>query len=253
MLLVSLIYFFQETLLFLPKKLPSDYNFNLSNVTEVKIPVLGAELSALHYQLPNPNGIVFFLHGNAENLAIWLTDTSFYEKVNYDLFMIDFRGYGKSTGQIESEEQLFSDVAIAWDKIADKYQGKRIVIYGRSLGTALAARLSLSLRPDLTILVSPYYSMSEMADLYYPWVPKFALRYPLDTASYVRGITNPILILHGDMDTLIPSSQSEKLVALNSNARLSIISGAHHDDMHHFKSYQEELEHYLTRILPLTI
>jgi uncharacterized protein len=62
--------------------------------------------------------------------------------VNYDLFIIDYRGYGKSTGRIESEVQLHADVRAAWEAIAPRYRGKPIVIYGRSLGTGLAASLA---------------------------------------------------------------------------------------------------------------
>lgn len=239
--MVAFIYFYQEKLLFQPTRLGATHTFNLPDVREVKVSVPGATLSALHYKRPDPRGIIFFLHGNAGSLQNWLTNTSFYEKANYDLFMLDYRGYGKSTGAISSEEQLMNDIRISWESVSPQYDGKIKIIYGRSLGTALAAHLSIDTKPDLTVLVSPYYSMSEMAKIYYPWAPGIILRYPLDTAKYVRSITNPILIFHGDKDKLIPLEQSQRLEKENNLARLIIVHEAEHDNIHTFKSYSKEL------------
>jgi pimeloyl-ACP methyl ester carboxylesterase len=235
------LFFFQESLLFIPTKLSRDYVFKLPNVKEVSIDVPGATLSALHFENPDPEGIVFFLHGNAGSLDNWLTSTTFYEKANYDLFMIDYRGFGKSTGTILSEKELMGDVEIAWNYILPKYQDKVKVVYGRSLGTALAAELSVKVNPDITVLVSPYFNMSEMAKLYYPWVPDILLRYSLDTARYVAEIKNPIYIFHGDKDQLIPLEQSERLAGLSSFSTLITVPGAMHDDIHLFDTYTTSL------------
>jgi alpha-beta hydrolase superfamily lysophospholipase len=88
--------------------------------------------------------------------------SDFYRAANYDLFMLDYRGYGKSSGRIESEAQLRADVLAAWRTVEAQYAGKRKVIYGRSLGTALAAGLAAEVQPDLTILVSPYCDMAQL-------------------------------------------------------------------------------------------
>ncbi|TXC66715.1 lysophospholipase [Piscinibacter aquaticus] len=98
--------------------------------------------------------------------------------------MLDYRGYGKSSGRIESEAQLHADVRAVWRAVAPHYAGKRVVLYGRSLGTALAASLAAELQPDLTMLVSPYTSMEAMARQHYPWVPGALLRYPLRTDEH---------------------------------------------------------------------
>ncbi|HEX4859317.1 MAG TPA: hypothetical protein VFV17_09870, partial [Usitatibacteraceae bacterium] len=90
--LCALIYGFQEKLIFRPAPLPESHAFAIADTTEVMVRVDGAELSALHFRLPNPTGLVFFLHGNGGNLASWLTSTDFYRRANYDLFMIDYRG-----------------------------------------------------------------------------------------------------------------------------------------------------------------
>jgi pimeloyl-ACP methyl ester carboxylesterase len=239
--LFSLLYWRQENLLFAPEKLPADFAFNQPDVHETTVAVEGAALSALHLRRPGAKGVVFFLHGNAGNLSSWFVNTDFYRKANFDLFMIDYRGYGKSTGHIQSEAQLRSDVAAAWAQIAPLYQGRRIVFLGRSLGTALAAGLAAQVQPDLTILVSPYWSMADMAALHYPWVPSILLRYPLETWRDVARIRTPILFLHGDRDQLIPFSHSERLQAIAPSGQLLAVPGAAHGDLQDFEVYRQAL------------
>ena len=231
----------QESLLFYPIPLPPDYVFALPDVREVGVDVGGATLSALHLRLPEPKGVVFFLHGNAGNLSTWFTGSAFYRRANYDLFMIDYRGYGKSTGRIESEDQLRTDVRKAWDAVAPMYKGKRTVIYGRSLGTALAAGLAAEVQPDLTILVSPYWSIADLARTHFPWVPPGLVRYPLATNSDVRRIRTPVLLVHGEEDQLIPIGNSERLLAVVPQGELLRIPRAHHDDVHQFDVYLDSL------------
>ncbi|MEJ6022213.1 alpha/beta hydrolase [Ramlibacter sp. PS4R-6] len=237
----------QEKLLFYPSPLAADYKLAAEpDVHELTVEVPGARLSVLHLQLPNPKGVVFFLHGNAGNLAGWFTNTAFYREANFDLVMPDYRGYGKSTGRIESEEQLLADVAAVWKQLGPRFAGKKVVIYGRSLGTALAAQLSSDLtaqgRPaDLTVLVTPYSSIRELASEIYPFVPAAMLRYPLETARRASGIHGPIVLYHGDRDELIPLRHSERLASVLPNAQLVKVPGAAHNDIHAFPEYRQHL------------
>jgi len=230
-------YWRQEALLFHPDVLPAQHAFDLPDVTEVRIDVDGAVLSALHLKLPRPKGVVFFLHGNAGCLESWFVNAGFYRRANFDLFMIDYRGYGKSSGRIESEAQLHADVARAWQQVAPQYAGMRRVIYGRSLGSDLAAALAAREHPDLTILASPYWSMADLARLHYPLLPAALLRYPLETFREVARIDGPLLLLHGDQDALIPLAHAERLQALNPRATLVSVPGAGHGDLQEFPVY----------------
>jgi hypothetical protein len=135
--LLAVLWWGQERLLFMPQPLRADHRFELgSDVHERIIDVAGARLHALHLQLTAPRGVVFYLHGNAGNLQSWFVDLEFYRRANFDLFMIDYRGYGKSTGRIESEAQLHADVRAAWDAIAPAYAGRNRVLLGCSLAAA---------------------------------------------------------------------------------------------------------------------
>ncbi len=233
------LWFAQERLLFKPVLTPPDQPLSTGpDVHERHVDVPGARLSVLELRLPDPKGVVFFLHGNSGNLQEWFVNTEVYRQAGMDLVMMDYRGYGKSSGRIRSEAELHADVDAVWQSVAARYQGRRVVVYGRSLGSALAATLAARLQPDLTILVSPYESMAALARQHYPWVPQALLRYPLRTDAAVARLHRPLLLVHGSLDALIPPSHSRALLALAPSARQVDIDGAGHGDVHEFEAYR---------------
>ena len=237
------LWFRQEKLLFAPTVLAADYRLATApDIHELTIEVPGARLSAMQLKLPNPKGVVFFLHGNGGSLENWFVNPEFYRRANYDLFMLDYRGYGKSTGQIESEAQLRADVRAAWSLLAPQYSGRKVVVYGRSLGSGLAAGLAVEMgsahhAPDLTVLVSPYTSMAALATDHYPWVPQMLLRYPMRTDQLLGQIRSPLLLIHGTQDALIAPRHSDSLKALAPHATLVHITSAAHNDVQDFDTY----------------
>ena len=237
------LWFRQEKLLFAPTVLAADYQLATApDIHELTIEVPGARLSAMQLKLPNPKGVVFFLHGNGGSLENWFVNPEFYRRANYDLFMLDYRGYGKSTGQIESEAQLRADVRAAWALLAPQYSGRKVVVYGRSLGSGLAAGLAVEMgsahhAPDLTVLVSPYTSMAALATDHYPWVPQMLLRYPMRTDQLLAQIRSPLLLIHGTQDALIAPRHSDTLKTLAPHATLLHLPGASHNDVQDFDTY----------------
>lgn len=152
------------------------------------------------------------------NLETWFTAALAFRRANSDLVMPDFRGFGKSAGRIEGQAQIETDARAVWDALAPAYLGKPRVIYGRSLGTVLAALLVPKVQPDLR---------AEK----YPWVPDAVLRYPLRTDSALGLVKTPVLLFHGDRDTLIPPVHSLRLRALIPGATLRWVPRAGHDDL----------------------
>ena len=243
---VAALYFAQEKILFPGSKLPPDYKFSFNQpFREVNVAVPGASLNALHITQPSPRGLLFFIHGNGGDLSTWTTGVDFYRKVNYDLFIFDSRGYGKSTGKIESEAQLHADVRAAWDTVAQQYRDRNIpiVIYGRSRGTGLAVQLARDVHPDLVVLVSSYASLIAASQRAFPIVPRWVVKYPLRTDTLISDIKSPIMLIHGKQDELIPYSDSEQLRPLvRSPLEYLLVEGAGHNDIHQFPVYLEALE-----------
>jgi pimeloyl-ACP methyl ester carboxylesterase len=237
----------QERLLFFPEPLPPAHRFDFgADVQELQIAVPGgATLSALHLRHSEPRGLVFFLHGNGGNLQSWFVTADFYRRAGYDLVMPDYRGYGKSGGSIESEAQLRADVRAVWDAVAPRYPGKRRVIVGRSLGTALAAELAVQVQADQLVLISPYVRMVDLMRQHFPLLPTWLLRYPLDTAGSLQHWQGPLLLVHGERDELIPASHSEQLRRLVPQSRLSLIPGAGHNDLQAFDQYLQAVKQAL--------
>jgi pimeloyl-ACP methyl ester carboxylesterase len=239
---LALLWWKQETLLFVPEVLAADHRFDRGDdVQDLWIDVPGARLHALHLRRPQPRGVVFFLHGNGGSLDSWFVNLDFYRRSNVDLVMLDYRGYGKSSGRIDSEAQLHADVRATWDVIAPRYAGLHRVVLGRSLGTGLAAALAAEVQPEATVLVSPYFSMQALAAEHYPWVPGALLRYPLRTDLVLPRLRGPVLLVHGERDRLIDLSHSERLKALLPRARLVVVAAAAHNDLQRFPAYSEAL------------
>ncbi|MDI1259654.1 alpha/beta fold hydrolase [Aquabacterium sp.] len=238
----------QESLLFKPVPLAPDYQFGLAHTVEETVQVPGATLHALHLRQPAgtpTRGLVFFLHGNADNLAKWFTNPDFWLSTGYDVFMMDYRGFGKSTGHIESEDQLHDDVRRAWAQVVPAYAKQKLVIYGRSLGTGLATQLAAQVPADLLVLVSPYESIERLSGDAYPWVPSLALRYPLRADQWLPKVRSKVFIVHGEQDTLIPIAHAERLMALNPRVQMLRLPGVGHSDVQQSRNYTEALAHQL--------
>ncbi|HVJ75608.1 MAG TPA: alpha/beta fold hydrolase [Casimicrobiaceae bacterium] len=250
LLLLGALYVGQESLIFPGTPLPADHRFAFDQpFEEIRVPVAGATLDALLFRQSAPRGLVFYLHGNRGNVETWTTGLDFYRRVNYDLFIFDYRGYGRSTGRNQDERQLDADVRAAWDAIAPRYRDKPIVIYGRSLGTGLAVRLARDVAPRLLVLVAPYTSLVAAGQRAYPFVPAFLFKYPLRSDEAIAEVKSPVLLMHGTRDRLIPPSDSEALRALvRSSAELVLIEDAGHSDIHRFPTYLDALAERLARI-----
>jgi len=251
---VGWLYFRQERLLFEPDPLAIDDPICTDGDTrEFFINVRGARLSVARMALPDPRGLFFFLHGNSGNLKRWFVELEAFRQANFDVVMLDYRGFGKSTGQIESEQQLHADVMAVWRHIQPMYEGKRVVICGQSLGTGLAAGLTAQLSsdgnaPDLTLLVSPYSSMRALAAELYPWVPARVLRYPLHTLEFAAKMLGPVMLIHGEKDELIGIHHSEVLCRSMRSAQLLRVTEAGHGNVHQFPMVRKALMAALCRL-----
>ena len=246
-LVCSGLYFSQESLLFRPEPLATNFRFEFpQSFKEVSLPVEGATLNALHFTIPNPKGVVLFLHGNAGSLRRWGEVADSFTSRGYDLFIFDYRGYGKSNGKIASEQQLVDDGERAYRYVSERYPQKNIVIYGRSLGTGLAAQIALSHLPKMLILETPYVSLKDLTRRFYPYVPGFLLRFPLRTDLALPQIKSPVYLIHGTADEIVPFDSSEQLLPLiQSPKELVAIPNGEHNGLRLTPIYNAALDRFL--------
>jgi pimeloyl-ACP methyl ester carboxylesterase len=242
------LYFFQESLIFFPRQLSEDFNFYFeAPFEEVRIPVKEADsLSALWFQQESSKGLVFYLHGNAGALDGWGNIAPTYLRLGYDVFLLDYRGFGKSTGSITSEAQFLDDVQEAYNWAKAKYSEQKITIIGYSIGTGSAAYLAANNQPKQLLLKAPYYSLVDMMQQHYAIVPTFLLKYRFETYTYLPQIKAPITIFHGTKDAVIPFNSSIRLKEfLKQNDQVVVLSGAGHNGMNNNPDYLKTLARLL--------
>jgi alpha-beta hydrolase superfamily lysophospholipase len=202
----------------------------------------GGKINAIHFKVPNSRGVVYYLKGNSRSIKGWGKFAKDFVSNGYDFFMMDYRGFGKSRGK-RSQEKLFSDAQYLYLWLRDHYNEKDIIVYGRSFGTGIAARVASWNKPRILILDSPYFSFLYNAKRYAFILPlKWLLRYDLRTDQYLKTITCPVHIIHGNKDRLISYSQSEKLKALYPDKiELHTIEGGRHNNLPDFPIFFELL------------
>ncbi len=242
------LYFFQELVIFHPPKLPQDFKFTYENrFEELSIPAGdGKKLSGLLFKADSAKGLIFYLHGNGGALNTWGTAAENYLKMRYDMFILDYRGYGKSEGEITDEEQFYSDVQSAYNEMKKRYDEKKIVVVGYSIGTGSASMLASKNNPKLLVLQAPYYSLIDMMHQTYPFVPNFLLKYKFETCEFIKKVKAPVMIFHGDADDIIYYGSSLKLKEhFKAIDKLITLPGAGHKGMNVNATYISELSKVL--------
>ena len=245
-LLFGLLYFFQEKLIFFPEKLEQSYQFDFNqNFKELSIKTADDKLlNALLFEADNTKGVIFYLHGNAGSLESWGTVAELYTDLNYDVFILDYRGFGKSEGSINGEEQLHEDMQIAYNKVKETYKEEDIIVLGYSIGTGLAAKIAAENSPKLLILQAPYYSFKEMMSSHF--FPVFILKYKFRTDKFLKQCHCPVVIFHGDKDEIIDYKSSLKLKEeFKEQIQLIILQGEGHNEITENQNYRKELRRIL--------
>ena len=213
LLICILLFFFQEKLLFFPEKLDKNFKFSFTReFKEINIRTKDNKLlNGVLFTANSSKGLVFYLHGNAGSINSWGEVAKRYTDLNYDVFLLDYRGYGKSEGSINSEEQMFEDIQAFYDEMKKRYSEGNIVVLGYSIGTGPAAKVASVNHPKLLILQAPYYSMVDIMKHNYPVIPTFLLKYKFESNKYIKDCKMPVVIFHGDRDEVIYYKSSEKL------------------------------------------
>lgn len=240
------IYFFQQKFFFHPEKLPPDFKFAYDHLNAEERTVeteANVSINFLHFKTEHPKGIVFYLKGNTKSIKGWGKFAIDFTRLSYDVIMLDYRGFGKSTGK-RTSEGLKHDIQFIYDLVKEHVAEEHLIIYGRSLGAPFAAMLAARNNPRLLILNSPIYSISRSIRRYLPFVPaKYFVNFYLPTYKYLQSVRCPIKIIHGSDDKLVPVKTAIELSEIQpENTRLYIILKAGHIDVHKFKEYHRVLD-----------
>jgi pimeloyl-ACP methyl ester carboxylesterase len=180
--IAAYLYTRQDGMIFPGNRLAANYHFKYTYpYTEYKIKNGKSILSGLLFKAQKPKGLIFYLHGNSNNLKTWGDIAPAYTALNYDLFILDYPGYGKSTGRINNEAQLLKAVQVAFDSLKTAYKPQDIVIMGYSIGTGPAAWLAGRRPNKALVLLAPYYSLTELIHSRYPFMPAGLAKYHLKT------------------------------------------------------------------------
>ncbi|NUY81065.1 alpha/beta hydrolase [Flavobacterium sp. MAH-1] len=246
---LTVLYFFQEKLIFhAPERLAADYKFDYtSSFEEINIATSGnVSLNGLLFHAQKPaKGLVFYLHGNGGSLEGWGYMSEVYTKLGYDLFILDYRSYGKSGGDITSMDEFLEDVRTAYKYMAKRYPEDEITVVGFSIGTGPAAWLASEEHPKNLILQAPYYDLASVAIKRFPMVPMFLLRYNFTTSDYLKNVKCPIYMFHGTADKVVVYENSVKIKAENPKVKFYSIKNLGHIRFNDDLEYQSRLAEIL--------
>lgn len=233
----AILFFSQERLLFLPHmpsrelvSTPADIGVEFESVQ-----IVTQDNVRLHgWFIPSARTgpVVLFFHGNAGNISHRLDSIKIFHTLGLDVFIFDYRGYGRSSGD-PTEQGVYRDAETAWRYLNERrgIDSQRILLFGRSLGSALAAWLATRTQPGAVILESPFTSVPDMAAELYPLAPvKLLARLEFNTLAAVQRIHAPLLVLHSRQDEIIPFSHGKRIhEAARDPKRFIELRGGHND------------------------
>ncbi|MGZ8556712.1 MAG: alpha/beta hydrolase [Chitinophagaceae bacterium] len=243
------LYFFQDRILFHPESLAADHLFNFHiPFKEINLPVNKEKnLSIIQFTVPDTvcNGVVLYFHGNRKNIERYAPFAKNFTRNNYEVWMIDYPGYGKSTGK-RTEQIMYDDASILYQMARARFSKDSIIIYGKSLGSGVAAQLA-SVKDCLRLLLeTPYYSIDALMGHYafiYPvsWMTK----YNFPTHQYFKNIQAPITLFHGTKDEVIPYNHSVKLLKEKAGVQLISIEKGKHNNLNDSPFFHQQLDSLL--------
>ena len=237
-------YFNQESFIFHPLKINKEAKYTYSNSFKeinLKTPDNNT-INNLYFETENPKGVVYFLHGNAGNLSTWGNIAPFYLDLGYNVFITDYRGFGKSEGSIENQTQLFSDAQLGYDFLKKEFKEDEIIVVGYSIGTGIASYLASTNNPQKLILQAPYFNLKNEMKSRFPFLPTFILKYPFENNLHISKVKSPIFIFHGDKDYVISHENSLKLQSLlKENDSVFILKNQDHVGINNNAEYHKNL------------
>jgi fermentation-respiration switch protein FrsA (DUF1100 family) len=242
-------FLYQDKFIFQHEVLPPDHKFSFKEAHQ-EYSILttdGETLNALVFKTRQTSrGLILYLHGNADNLQRWGEYAVDFTSLGYDVLMFDYRGYGKSTGT-PTESNLYQDAHVVLIWAQENVPFQHLVVYGRSLGSAIATHLAKEVKPELLILETPFDELSgAMSSAVKPLLYFFPLRYRFPNSEFLSGVSCKKVIIHGTNDWVVPLSSALKLKPLlKGDDEFVIIDGGGHRNLRDFPAYHKKLKEVL--------
>lgn len=192
----------------------------------------GVELSAWFIPRERPRGVVLVCHGNAGNISHRIHLARMFHDLGFGVLLFDYRGYGASRGH-PTERGTYLDAEAAWDWLAGRVPPGRIVVFGESLGGAVAAWLARERAPGAIVLQSTFTSLPDVGARLYWWLPvRLLSRFRYDARGHLRQARCPVLIAHSPRDEIVPYALGRQLFeAANEPKEFLELSGFHNDGL----------------------
>jgi len=243
-------YYLQDFILFKPEKFAKDHVFHFNvPFEEVNIPFNETDTINMIKFLPKDSvrkGVVLYFHGNKQNIERYAKFVDAFTKNGYEVWMEDYPGFGKSTGTRTEKKMLYQALEI--EKMAQaKYHQDSIIIYGKSLGTGIAAYVASQTDCKRLILETPYYSIPDVFDAYaFIYPTQRMIQYKIPTNEYLQEVNYPITIFHGTNDWVIPYRRAVRLknVLKPTDEFITIEDGTHHN-LAGFDLYKKKIDSIL--------
>lgn len=245
-----LLYFFQHIFIFHPVKVSPDYVYDLPfNHKETTLVYNNDHHNIIQFfpdTLP-AKGLVLYFHGNMANVEYYAQHSMYFTNNDYAIWMIDYPGFGKSRGKI-SEENLYQQGFIFYQlAINSGYNPDDIILYGKSLGSGIAAYVASEKPCKKLILETPYYSFRLLAQNYLFIYPvSLLVKYTIPLHRYIENLQVPVSIIHGKKDEIIPFKHAEMLNAsLSAKDEFIILENGMHNDLYKFSKTVKKLDSLL--------
>ncbi|OGS92684.1 MAG: lysophospholipase [Gallionellales bacterium GWE2_58_10] len=247
------LYFFQSHLVFYPEAgreiiaAPSHVGLPYKDVRLTTDD--GLSLHGWFIPAAEARGTVLFLHGNAGNISHRIDTLQMFHRLGYSTLIFDYRGYG-SSGGTPSEQGTYRDAEAAWRYLTEQRRipSCRIVLFGESLGGAVASWLAARQKPAALVIASGFTSVPDLAQHFYPYLPvRWLAHLRYDTRKNLRAVAVPVLIAHSPEDEIIPFEHGQALyAAANSPKRFLELGGGHNDGFIFMReSWVRELKDFL--------
>lgn len=253
---IALVYIFQSLFVYFPSRTlsadPSSIGLQFEDVRFETAD--GIQLTGWFIPCSNNRGVILFCHGNAGNISHRLDSIMIFHRLGLDVFIFDYRGYGKSEGK-PTEEGTYKDAEAAWQYLVEERQihASQIILFGRSMGGALAAWLAHQHSPGGLILESTFTSLRDAAVTIYRFpLIKWLVRYEYNTAEHLAKVDCPVLIVHSRDDEIMPFNQGQRLFELAKEPKMFLeITGSHNSGfITSGKYYEKGLVNFISAFIP---